>query len=123
MKLQRRPGTSIIFIDTDSEERLLEVQCDADGHDLVAFHLYDREGTLVSDSLGPQSFPNGIEVRSADDELLLSVPCDADGYVQYRLYTHAGILMTCSDGIRTQVYRYLRMESGKLTAAPPSPKP
>jgi hypothetical protein len=121
MKLQRRAGTSITFIDTETEERLLEVQCDAEGRDLVAFHLYDRDGNLISDSGGPQSFPDGLEVRAADEELLLLVPGDATDYVQYRLYTHTGVLMTCSDGMHTQVYRYLRMEAGKLSPAPPAP--
>jgi hypothetical protein len=116
MKLQRRAGTSVIFIDTASEERLLEVQCDAGGRELVAFHLYDSRGTLVSDSGGPQSFPDGVEVRAPDNELLLLVPGESVSHLQYRLYTRTGVLMTCSDGIHTQVFRYLRMEAGKPPA-------
>ena len=121
MKRARRAGTLVAFIDTSSEERLLEVQCDAGGEDLVAFHLYDGKGTLVLDSGGPKPFPHGTEVRDENDELLLLVPEGAEAHVQYRLYNRSGILMTCSDGVRTQVFRYLRME-GKTAAPPRWPK-
>ncbi len=106
----RQPGTSTTFMDASSAENILQLACDADGLHLVAFHLYDSGGYLVSDREGLEHYPEGVDVHSTGGELLLSVPEDADENIRYRLYNHDGELLTSSDGIRTMIYQRLRME-------------
>jgi hypothetical protein len=89
---------------------------DEDGCPLAHFHLYDSSGCLAGESGGPRSFPDGLNVYSADGELLLYLPADLDADLRYRLYNQDGLLLTCSDGAITKIRPLLRMEAG-------SPKP
>lgn len=109
----RRPGSLTVFVDSASEEALLEVGAADDGTPLIGFHLYDSEGHLVSES-SRQAYPEGLCVRCGDeDELLLLVPDKAEDNIQYRLYSPRGKLLATSDGIRTQIFGNLRMDGPK----------
>jgi hypothetical protein len=110
VRLARRPGSAVEFIDSLSGETILKLETDAAGT-RVAFHLYDACGGLVSDSGGLQSYPEGVRV-TADEELLLLIPADPTAVVCYRLYSSRGTLMTTSDGLRTQIYGGLRVDGG-----------
>lgn len=123
MKLGRRPGTFTTFIDSFAGETLLKVQSDEEGISLFSFHLYDSSGVLVLDSEGPRAFPNGTEVRSENQELLLLIPREPDASVQYRLYSRNGILMTCTDGARTQIFGGLRIEGNRPLPGRPANRP
>jgi len=120
VKLGRRPGAFVAFVDSFTEETILKVECDYDGVDLISYRLYDSCGELVSDSDGPQSFPAGLDVSSSDGELLLHVPEGRGDAIHYRLYSLKGALLTCSDGTRTQIFGGLRLEGNKhLSGRPP----
>ena len=108
----RQPGTSITFLDAGSAESILQLASDADGLHLVAFHLYDSEGSLVAEREGLQHYPDGVSIHSTGGELLLSVPKDAGENIRYRLYGHDGELLTSSDGVRTMIYQRLHTEGG-----------
>ncbi len=117
MKLgNRRPNTAICFVDQSTEEVLLKVACDANAAPLVGYRLYDGFGKFVAESDGLQRFPDGLTVRSTTGETLLQTPPDPNAPIQYRLYNKEGALVTCSDGVRTQIFRLLRMESETLGA-------
>jgi hypothetical protein len=121
MKLGRRPGAFTSFVDAFSEEAVLHVEASQAGANLVSFHLYDCNGVLVQDSDGLQNFPAGAEVRAEDEELLLLVPPDPEDSLQYCLYNKTGILLTRSDGVRTQVFGGLRLIGNKpLAGRPPA---
>ena len=107
----RRPNTGIRFVDQSNGEVLLRVAVDSKCFPQFEFHLYDASGALVADSNGLESFPDGLTVRSDVDEVLLSIPPEMVGALQYRLYSSQGRLLTCSDGVRTQIYAFLGMES------------
>ena len=113
----RRPGTCVAFVDTTTDEVLLEVAAADDGRPLIAFHLYDAAGTLVSDSNGRQSFPTGLVLQGCNDEVVLRLPLSPDGDIHYRIYSSTGRLLTCSDGARTQIFGGLRMDSPKPVPA------
>ena len=113
MKLRRRPGTFTSFIDSSTQETLLKIESDPQGTSLVSYHLYDSTGGLVIDSDGPQVFLGGGEFRGRDQELLLLLPSEPDGHVQYRLYSCRGVLITCSDGARTQIFGGVRIEGNR----------
>jgi hypothetical protein len=120
MRLRRRRGAFVAFVDSSTEETILKVECDANEVDLVSFHLYDSLGRLVSDS-GPSSFPHGLVIHDADGELLLNVPSTRDESISYRLYSSKGILLTCSDGLRTQIYGGVRVDgNSQLPGRPPA---
>ena len=121
MRLGRRPGAFVAFVDSFTDETFLKVECDSDDLDLISYRLYNTHGALVADSAGPHSFPTGIEVTDADGELLLLVPPSRDGSIQYRLYNPKGTLITCSDGQRTQIYGGVRIEGNRhLAGRPPA---
>jgi len=61
---------------------------------------------------GPQFYPEGLTVVAPDGDLLLEIPDQPDAIVRYRLFNRGGTLLTCSDGARTQIYGFLRMEQG-----------
>ena len=42
------------------------------------------------------------------------MPSEADQAIADRLYSRAGELLTCSDGIRTQLFKGIRLEPTKL---------
>lgn len=116
MRLEgRKPGNVTLFIDGSSEEVVLRIQIDDAGRPLIGFRLYDSQGQLVKDSNEPQAFPEGLNVTSPDGEVLLDLPAGHQGDIAYKLYSRGGHLLTLSDGLRTQVFSYLRME-GKGTA-------
>jgi hypothetical protein len=120
VRLARRPGTSTSFIDTFTEDTILRVESDEGGMTRVSFHLYDSHGVLAADSDGPRAYPDGKEIRAADKELLLLVPADSRANVCYRLYSDKGVLLTCSDGLKTQIYGGFRMTgSQQLRGRPP----
>jgi hypothetical protein len=113
-----RPGSLTVFVDTASNEALLEIGADEDGAPVVAFRLYDAAGRLVSESRERRGFPEGLQVMGASGagesmELLLLLPRTAAENIQYRLYNSAGRLLAASDGSRTQIYGNLRMDSPK----------
>ena len=108
----RRAGTSTSFVDSELSEVLLTFSSDETGSTQVSFCLYDSQGALVQDSEGFQRFPEGLVVRDACGELLLDLPAEADAFVQYRLFNRSGRLLTWSDGARTQIFGFLRMERG-----------
>ncbi len=113
MKLGRRPGAFVAFVDSYTEETILKIEADLKGTSLVSYRLYDSSGALVSDSDGPQAFPDGLDVSTGDCENLLHLPSDREESVTYRLYSPKGFLMTCSDGCRTQIFGSLRIEGSK----------
>src|SRR5438876_574638 len=110
----RHPGSLMSFIDTSRDEVLLRFEIDAQGLPLIGFTLYDAAGCLVADAPEPQAHPQGVTVRSPDDEVLFAVMPDEPSTVVYRLYNHKGTLLTVSDGTHTQIYGYLRMDGNKI---------
>ena len=123
MRLRRRPGAFVAFVDSFTEETILRIECDADDVDQISFRLYDKTGGMVADSEGPQRFPEGVEITAADGEVLLYVPPVRDESIKYTLYNLEGKLLTSSDGQRTQIYGGVRVEGNKhLSGRPPSPK-
>jgi hypothetical protein len=121
MKLSgRRPGTLTTFIDTSRDEVLLQFQADEQGLPLIAFTLYDANGALVAEAPKLQPYPDGVSISSPDKEVLLEVHTDDDVSVMYRLYNHEGKLLTVSDGQRTQIFGYLRMEGNKVSHGRPA---
>lgn len=121
MKLRRRPGAFVAFVDSFTEEIFLKIECDADDTDLISYHLFDCQGRLVADSDGAHRFPDGVVVADDDGELLLFVPAKRDESVRYRLYNLKGVLVTCSDGQRTQIYGGVRIEGNRhLSGRPPA---
>jgi hypothetical protein len=121
VKLGRRPGASVEFIDSYTEETILKLESSADGVSMVSYRLYDCNGGLVSDSGGPQTFPNGLEICTSEGEVLLYLPSEQGESISYRLYSPKGVLMTCSDGARTQIFGSLRIAGNKhLSGRPPA---
>jgi hypothetical protein len=116
----RRAGTSTSFVDSELGEVLLKFSSDEDGNTKVAFCLYDEHGVLVTDSLGLQPYPEGLTVRDVMGETLLDLPARADGPVCYRLFNRTGRLLTWSDGSRTQIFAFLRMEHGMVEKTKPA---
>jgi hypothetical protein len=117
----RQPGTSTAFVDAVSAESLLQFVSDGDGIHLTAFHLYDSAGAFVAESEGLEHYPNGVTIHSSAGELLLAVPENEDENIHYRLYNSCGDLLTRSDGVRTVIYRLLRMEGVARNWAPVAP--
>jgi hypothetical protein len=62
----------------------------------------------------------GIAVRCNASELLLEIPKKAGANLQYRLYNSDGQLLTWSDGTRTKIYPYLRMDGVAHGWSPPA---
>jgi hypothetical protein len=112
MRLSGRKSGSTLFIDSSCDEVLLQVLVDEAGTPRFAFKLYDSTGKLVMDSPEPRSFPEGLCVKSLDDELLLEIPTDLDRALVYRLYGQTGRLLTYSDGQRTEIFPFLHMGGG-----------
>ena len=120
MKLGRRPGAFVEFIDSYTEETILKIESDLNGVNMISYRLYDSCGGLVSDSDGPQAFPEGLEVCTSEGEVLLHLPSERTENISYRLYSPKGVLMTCSDGSRTQIFGSLRIAGNKhLSGRPP----
>lgn len=111
---RNRPGASTDFIDSASQEILLRVASSDRGEPLVAFRLYDADGALVAETEDFTHFPVGVRVVAACGDVLLDVPAPPEGHITYRLYNREGRLLTCSDGQRTQVFAFLRMEKGRI---------
>jgi len=108
-----RPGSLTAFIDGNTGESLLQIAADPNGDPRVAFRLFDRNGVLVQDSDGFNTYDKGLEVCCAKGEQLLELPDDPAGNVKYRLYNSEGRLLTTSDGARTQILGGLRIEGAK----------
>jgi hypothetical protein len=124
MRLGRRPGAFVAFTDATSGETVLKVECRAEGRDLFSYRLYDRQGLLVLNSPEPMHYPDGLEVHAPDGELLLQVLVHIGSQVQYRLYSPLGVLITCSDGCRTQIFPGLLLSGNKsLSGRPPAKIP
>jgi hypothetical protein len=120
MKLGRRPGSFVEFIDSYTEETVLKLESDLNGLNMVSYRLYDKSGGLVSASDEPQAFPDGLEICTSEGEVLLQVPAQGTENISYRLYSPKGVLMTCSDGTRTQIFGSLRIAGNKhLSGRPP----
>jgi hypothetical protein len=113
----RRPGTSTLFVDSASNEALMELSWGADGIPLLAYRLYDVNGSLVIDSGQPAAITEPICITAEDGEVLLDVPIDPESHIRYRLRNRFGQLVTCSDGERTQIFGFLKMDTRK---APPN---
>ena len=121
MKLRRRPGAFVAFVDSFTEETFLKIECDSADRDQISYRLFDSQGALVADSLGAQNFPDGVMVTASDGEQLLMVPSERDESIEYRLYGPTGALLTCSDGQRTQIYGGIRIEGNRhLSGRPPA---
>jgi hypothetical protein len=108
-----RPGSLTAFVDGASGETLLQIAADSNGEPRVAYRLFDCDGNLVQDSDGFHTYPEGLSLISTSQELLLHIPPDPSGDIQYRIYSPAGRLLTCSDGSRTQILNGLRIEGAK----------
>jgi len=120
LRLRRRPGAFVAFVDSFTEETFLKFECESEDLDLISYHLFDSEGHLVAAS-EPQSFPEGVEVTDDGGEVLLLVPAGRDESIQYRLYNPKGALVTCSDGQRTQIFGGVRIDGNRhLTGRPPA---
>jgi hypothetical protein len=111
---RNRPGLSTDFIDNHNQEILLRIGCSADGEPMICFRLYDCTGTIVAETEDFVPFPGGIRVVAPNGDVLLQVPDSPQEQICYRLYNNEGSLLTCSDGQRTQVFAFLRMEKGKI---------
>ena len=109
----RRPGTSIAFVDAPTEEILLQVASDGDGRPAVYYRLYDSTGCLTAESAGLECYPTGLTIHSDDGELLLCLPEDPGLPIVYRLYNREGHLITWSDGASTRIQPLLRMVAGR----------
>lgn len=107
----RRPGTGTAFVDAVHDEVLLEFTTDQDGAVLISYHLYDAKGALAGELEPQQVNGDPIKVRCSGGETLLSVSADPDKPIRYRLYNRSGLLLTASDGVKTRIYRSLRMEN------------
>lgn len=115
---ERRPNTAISFIDAASDEVILKAISDARCQLSWEYHLYDSTGRLAAESEAtPRA--SGLTVTADDGEILLHLPAELGSSIHYRLYNRAGFLMTSSDGKRTQIFGFLRMES----ALPPKSTP
>ena len=112
----RQPGSLMSFIDTSRDEVLLRFQIDPQGLPLIGFALYDASGSLVADAPELQSYPEGVTITAPDGEVLFAVQPGEPATVTYRLYNHKGTLLTVSDGTRTQIFGYLRMDGNKIGA-------
>ena len=119
MRLGHRAGSSISFIDSFSEETILKVESAVENKDLFSYHLYDNTGTLVAEVEAISAMPNGIEVRTSEGELLLHVTPELGTAINYRLYSHKGALITCSDGERTQIFGGLQIAGSRAFARHP----
>jgi hypothetical protein len=106
-------------MDSATGESLLEVASDENGVLLLAYHLYDARGRLVADSNGFQHFPDDLTIRCGEGEQLLHVPRDLTASVHYRLYNSGALLLTSSDGVRTKILPYLRMDGVAHNWTPP----
>jgi hypothetical protein len=121
MRLRRRPGAFVAFVDSFTEETFLKIECESEDLDLISYKLFDCHGGLVADSRGAQRFPDGVRIADEDGELLLFVPMERDENVEYRLYNLKGELLTCSDGQHTQIYGGLRIDGNRhLSGRPPA---
>jgi hypothetical protein len=107
----RRPGTSISFLDGPTEEVILRIAADAEGHLCVKFHLYDSKGQTVAELEDVLRSSNGIHIQSDDGEMLLDLPAKEGENICYRLYNRKGELLTSSDGVSTKIGPCLRMEA------------
>ncbi len=106
----RRPGTSTTFVDSVSQEVILQFASDEDGLSFMAFRLYDADGSFVAES-PLEHFGEGVTICCSGGHVLLMVPPDPQDFIQYLLYNSEGKLLTRSDGARTMIYPLLRMES------------
>jgi hypothetical protein len=107
------------FIDSISGDAVLAVRSNEAGETLVAYRLRDRHGSLVAESQGFEQFQEGLVVADGEGEVLLELPPQAQGVIAYRLYNQRGVLMTQSDGVRTQIYGYLQMQSALASHGTP----
>jgi hypothetical protein len=108
---RRRPGTATVFVDAVTNEALLQVAVDDGGTPVLAFRLYDATGALVRATEGFETFPDGLTVTALDGEMILTVPASGEDNLSYRLYNQEGRLLTVSDGSRTQIFAFLKMEA------------
>jgi hypothetical protein len=121
VKLGRQPGAFTAFIDSFSGETLLRLQVSANNENLASYRLYDRHGEVAAESDVPIGHPEGLTVCDTAGEQLLLLPGDRETPIQYCLYSREGALLTCSDGVRTQIFGGFHIEGNKtLSGRPPS---
>lgn len=108
----QRAGTIVEFVDTSLDEVLLQFATNDAGLMMVAYHLYDSQGELVQQSM-PRRLSDGLCVTTPENEVLLDIPNLPDACISYRLYSRAGRLLAVSDGKRTQIFAYLRIQGAK----------
>ena len=108
-----QPGSLTSFVDSMHSEVILRVHVDGHGQSMFGFTLYDASGGLVADAPDLKPYPQGVTIATDAGEVLLSVSGDAESKVSYRLYNHTGVLLTESDGSRTRIYGYLKMDGNK----------
>jgi hypothetical protein len=106
----KKPGTQTSFIDSVLEEVILQFSWKMDGSVNVAFHVYDSLGQLVADSDGEAPVAP-LVIVAQDGEVLLEIPEEIGLHISYRLRNQSGRLLTASDGKRTQIYPFLKMET------------
>ena len=92
------------------DEALLQFCWMEDGSIGMSFHIYDASGRLVADS-GGISPVSPVRITDQDGEVLLDVPEEIGRPIQYRLYNKSGSLLTASDGARTQIFGFLKMDT------------
>jgi hypothetical protein len=115
----RKPGTATMFVDSSSGEGILQLAADATGRLLIAYRLYDRNGTLVASTDGFEDVPAPMTVKCKKGEVLLDVPKDHEKHIRYRLYGASGQVLTWSDGVKTKIYGSLRMDGVAHGWVPP----
>lgn len=121
MKLGRHPGAFTAFIDSFTGETLLRLQVSSSSENLASYRLYDRRGELAAETEEPKGHPGGLTICDAEGEQLLVIHEDPEKPIEYCLYSSQGALLTCSDGLRTQIFGGFHIEGNRTTAGrPPS---
>ena len=106
-------GTVTEFVDAASGEILLQVALSETQVSLISYRLYNSRGELADNSPELRAYPEGLCVRSNDNEVLLDVPSEHDACISYRLYNRSGLLLANSDGKRTQIFAFLRIQGAR----------
>src|SRR5262245_34404449 len=109
----RKPGATTGFADSANDEVLLQIGADEDGTVLVSYRLYDAQGQVVAESSEFTRCSQGLRISAPYGDVLLDIPAPPGERISYRLYNRTGMLLTCSDGQRTQIFSFLRMQGSR----------